>query len=335
MTNTSDKIRPKLIVITPVRNEAWVLEAFLTHCSSWADRIIIADQHSTDGSREIAARFPKVILIDNPSKEMNMAAARLLLFQEVDRIEGDKIVFTLDADEFLQTGFTETVGWNTIIHSTPNTIFCFRWLNIIGDFFHEIREQPTLQTPYEWGCHFDSKENLAELYFEAEKNIIHESRIPCTTTARYVNIDDIRFVHLNGLNTARNQNKLALYQIASILRGANSVSIYRTNHSIPKKYPIANEIPLTDATGNDIKPLVHTSDHGQHYIDEIVSILQREGFRKFKKLCIWDNPDLRAAGVNYRPPILIRMVHRYLHATQPRYDSLVIKAIDKALSLFF
>ena len=62
--------KPQLIVITPVRNEAWVLEAFLTHCSSWADHIIIADQHSTDGSREIAQQFPKVTLIDNPTDEI-------------------------------------------------------------------------------------------------------------------------------------------------------------------------------------------------------------------------------------------------------------------------
>ena len=48
--------RPTMIVITPVRNEAWVLDAFLTCTSSWADYIILADQHSDDGTREIAAK---------------------------------------------------------------------------------------------------------------------------------------------------------------------------------------------------------------------------------------------------------------------------------------
>lgn len=192
---------PQLIVITPVRNEAWVLEAFLTHCSSWADHIIIADQHSTDGSREIALRFPKVTLIDNPGKEMNMAAARLLLFQEVDRIEGDKIVFTLNADEFLQDGFTETKGWNTIIHSHSNTIFCFRWLNISGDFHHV---QPTQTMPYAWGCHFDPEERLAEQYSKTEYNIVHESQLPCTATAGYINIDDIQFMIIRVFAVEKN-----------------------------------------------------------------------------------------------------------------------------------
>lgn len=71
-----------IIVITPVRNEAWVLDAYLTCTSSWADYIILADQHSTDGSREIATKYEKVILVDNDLPEMNQAAARLLVRQE-------------------------------------------------------------------------------------------------------------------------------------------------------------------------------------------------------------------------------------------------------------
>lgn len=76
----SKSIKPALVVVTPVRNEAWVLDAFLTCVSSWADYIVVADQHSTDGSREIAAKYEKVILVDNDAAEMNQAAARLLLF---------------------------------------------------------------------------------------------------------------------------------------------------------------------------------------------------------------------------------------------------------------
>ena len=44
--------KPKLIVITPVKNESWILEKFLTFTSLWADYIIIADQNSTDNSIE-------------------------------------------------------------------------------------------------------------------------------------------------------------------------------------------------------------------------------------------------------------------------------------------
>ena len=52
---------PIHIVMTPVRNEAWVLRAFLETTSLWADYIIIADQMSTDDSREMAKEYPKVM----------------------------------------------------------------------------------------------------------------------------------------------------------------------------------------------------------------------------------------------------------------------------------
>ncbi len=45
--------KPVLICLTPIRNEAWILERFLQCASLWADYIIIGDQNSDDGSREI------------------------------------------------------------------------------------------------------------------------------------------------------------------------------------------------------------------------------------------------------------------------------------------
>ena len=60
-----------IICLTPVRNEAWILDKFLQCTSLWADYIILADQMSTDGSREIALKYPKVILVDNNSATFN------------------------------------------------------------------------------------------------------------------------------------------------------------------------------------------------------------------------------------------------------------------------
>ena len=64
---------PQIVVLTQVRNDAWVLRAFLEATSLWADYIIIVDRMSTDGSREIAQDYPKVILIDDHRKEMETA----------------------------------------------------------------------------------------------------------------------------------------------------------------------------------------------------------------------------------------------------------------------
>ena len=123
-------MEPLKVVLTPVRNEAWVLRAFLEATSLWADYIIIADQMSTDGSREIAKEYPKVILIDNNRKEMHMAATRRLLFEEAKKIEGEKLLFALDADEFLSGDFVNTEDWKKILKSKPDDSFCWRWMNL-------------------------------------------------------------------------------------------------------------------------------------------------------------------------------------------------------------
>src|SRR5437773_12541499 len=60
----SDPVR--VVVVTPVRNEAWILERFLSVTSRFADHIIVADQRSSDDSRAICSRYGKVTVIDNP-----------------------------------------------------------------------------------------------------------------------------------------------------------------------------------------------------------------------------------------------------------------------------
>ena len=45
VTNLPSKTtRPKVICVTPVRNEAWIIEPFLRAAELWADHIILADQ---------------------------------------------------------------------------------------------------------------------------------------------------------------------------------------------------------------------------------------------------------------------------------------------------
>src|SRR3954453_20585511 len=86
------------IVVTPVRNEAWILDRFLSCVSLWADHIIVADQGSADGSREIARRHSKVTLIDNPGSYDEGARQRLLL-DAARSFEGRRVIFAFDADE--------------------------------------------------------------------------------------------------------------------------------------------------------------------------------------------------------------------------------------------
>lgn len=331
-------VQPTIIVITPVRNEAWVLDAFLTCTSSWADYIILADQHSTDGSREIAAKYEKVILVDNDAAEMNQAAARFLLFQEVDKIAGDKIVFALDADEFLSEGFENTEGWKRIVNSQPNELFCFKWLNLYGDYSHALPDIGFM----EWACHFEPSMSIAEEYGRCESRAVHEMRVPCLSTdrARYVEIDGIRFVHLAFLNQIRTRNKQDFYQVSTLAKLAerkSAVTMFRNYHRTQSMANLLeNEVVLycKDKQGYSAKELVRNDDVGQYYLDEMLAIFKRENLGRFLKLDIWDNPYLKAAGINPKLPLRVKLLHWYLRKTQNAADKKAVKFVDKILKRF-
>ena len=85
------------MVLTPIRNEAWILDRFLAVTSPLADHIILADQGSTDGSRAIAARYSNVVLIDNDDPGFDEARRqRLLLERARQLVPGPKVLLALD-----------------------------------------------------------------------------------------------------------------------------------------------------------------------------------------------------------------------------------------------
>lgn len=192
------KNKPLLIVLTPVRNEAWILHAFLKATSLWADYIIIADQMSTDGSRDIYPQYEKVIVIDNPREEMHQARTRKLLFDAAMKINGNKILFTLDADDFLSGDFVNTNSWKTILNSQIGDTFCFRWMNVQPDLY-----KYTSHETFYWAVHI--KDNLDG---EFPDNYIHEWRLPWPNHVNneYI-IDDVSFLHFARVNVQRQINK--------------------------------------------------------------------------------------------------------------------------------
>jgi hypothetical protein len=59
---------PKVICLTPVRNESWIIKPFLAASKMWADHVIVADQGSTDGTLELLQSTREVETIINAAK---------------------------------------------------------------------------------------------------------------------------------------------------------------------------------------------------------------------------------------------------------------------------
>ena len=331
-------VQPTIIVITPVRNEAWVIDAFLTCTSSWADYIILADHHSEDGTREIAKKYEKVILIDNPTFEWYESECRTRLLEEACKIPGDKIIFALDADEFLSEGFETTESWKRIVNSNENEIFCFNWLNLYDNF--KTAEYTTMH--FEWAAHFDASIDVVEEYKKRESHAVHCARVPCLETdrSRYVNVDDFWVVHLAKLNHERIRQKNDFYQVTCVDKNKEEANpfIYRSySKYYPDKLVYLDEPAKLCCKGNDkdYSFLVQTSDYGKHYVDEMVRVFEREGTEKFAKLCIWDNPYLKAAGFNTKLPLKYKLLHWYLRKTRGGAGKKMVKCFDKVLKRLY
>lgn len=327
---------PLLVVLTPVRNEAWILRAFLEATSLWADWIIVADQKSTDGSREIARSFSKVILVENDREEMHMAATRRLLFEESKKIVGDKIIFTLDADEFLSGDFVNTEDWQKILHSEPNDAFCWRWMNLSKNNPDEYSSH----VHYYWAVH-ESEELWTG---EFPDKFIHEWRLPWPPNAKSFNLDGFCSIHFARVNQLRQWNKERFYQVSTFARqsSSNPIRLSRYYHAEEhlEYYPVPKDAySYYLRNGVDIWSLVDLKDEGQYYTDAILSYFRLQGIERFAVLDIWDPKWMDNNGIKDPRNGIQRALHKYLSFTckisRKRGRSLFIRAIDKLLSIVF
>src|SRR3954452_11820572 len=95
----------KIIALMPVRNEAWVLQHSLACLSAFCDIILVNDQDSDDGSRDICRQFPKVELIES-GERLVCEQARWQLLDAARGYDGNNLLWCTDADELMPPDLT-------------------------------------------------------------------------------------------------------------------------------------------------------------------------------------------------------------------------------------
>jgi len=321
---------PLLICMTPIRNEAWVLQAFLKATSVWADYIIIADQQSTDGSREIALTFPKVILLDNNNSEFNESERQKILIDRARQIEGDKILFGLDADEVFSANFIETNDWNNILKSKPGDVYWFRWANICSDQLNFWSPE----TYYPWMFHDDGKEPHGNYV----RNI-HSMRIPYPIEEKqmfYVN--DFKVLHLAYLNPYRVDSKNRFYKFVDWEMNRRSVvSLSRTYAKIKqeKQYKelTSNYIYLKPQFEFNLFDNVEIVSDRFWFDEFIYNRIKKYPLKNIKRLDIWDQEFLLKYNINDPRTIVDKIIHLYLNKSNGISNTLIIRSIDRILKL--
>lgn len=325
--------RPTIICLTPVKNEAWLLERFLKCSSLWADYIIIADQNSDDGSREIAKSFEKVILIENNSLEYSESERQKLLIEAARKISGPRLLIALDADEFLTANFMESPEWLTILNAPIGTILRFQWVNVRPDMV-------TYWTPpieFSWGFLDDGSQHVGTK--------IHSPRIPIPQNSTSIILRDIKVLHYQYTDWERMKSKHRWYQCWERINNPNqrAIDIYRQYHhmfDIPAEE--IHVIPNEWRSGYEAKGIDMTSIYqpGKFRWDaEVVELIIQHGPLLFKREAIWDVDWLVLSGKTSSKLLedprsdLDKYIHRWLEKTQSSQDRFTVKFITKILRL--
>lgn len=306
---------PKVVCLTPVKNEAWILDRFIQCASLWADHIIIADQQSDDGSREIAQKYSKVILIENLSSTFNEPERQKILIDEARKISGHLVLLALDADEFLTANMLASPEWKTVLESDPGTVIQLQWINLLPDIRHcWIPKQPRA---------FGLVDNGSSLH-KGKK--IHSPRLPHPEISSTLTLKEIKVLHYQYTDWLRMQSKHRWYQMWERINDPNksAISVYRQYHHMyataDQEFSIAQDEWFRRYVDSGID-MTSTYQPASYWWDaEAIALLEKYTPQHFRSLDIWSLPWVVGAANNHliEDPRsgLERLVHFWLKKSQ-------------------
>ena len=273
------------IVLTPVKNEEWILEKFLLATSLFADSIIIADQNSTDRSREICSKFPKVKLISNVNKEYNESERQVLLIETARAMfpNEERIFFALDADEIISADSLTAKGWDIIADAPTGTVFRFEKPTLFFDISKTIRYYDG------WPLAFKDDGTLHEA------QIIHSTRIPIPKNAPQILIKDIKFLHLcfvrQNIQFSKNRFYCAIENVNQVRSLRNRQRMY--NKYTPMDYANEGVLEATqerwfeyyDKSGIELRKFEQANYYWMDF--EVLKMFNKYGTNRFFNDSIW------------------------------------------------
>ncbi|MDI6739194.1 MAG: glycosyltransferase family 2 protein [Candidatus Edwardsbacteria bacterium] len=326
-------VRPAVICLAPARNETWIIERFLACASLWADRIIIADQGSTDGTADTARGFPKVTVLDNPDDSLYNEHARMtLLIDEARKEPGPRILAQLDADEMLSSDVLNSDGWMQMLNSAPGTTVSLPWVNL----------KPDLSTY--WRAPIDKGVFYHDDGRPYQGGLQHGDRLPRNPDRPSLALERGAVLHYQYTDWERMKSKHRWYECLEHLRDPkrSAVDLYRQYHHMDAV--AAEQIrPVEPAwfaayetAGIDMRTV--KKEDVYWYDREVLDWFGKHGAAHFAKQAIWDVDWSAIAQKAGRPGVFNdprnlfhKAAHCWLKATQKRTYHPVVKFGDRFL----
>ncbi len=275
----------------PVRNEDWVIEHSLACLSAFCDVILVSDQDSDDGSREICRRFPKVVLLES-SQRLVCEQARWQLIDAARDYEGSNLLWCTDADELVSPALATQFVNAQLGNVEPGTI-------VECSYYHlwnrpdRYRTEGANYAPYwkEVGLRDDRRMD----YSRVRRLPLHEARVPIEGAVARVRAENLPVLHLQWLLAERNQMKQAWYRCREWLDGEKSAASINAFYSVtlPNAAVPTDDVPsawIADVTMPDL-----SIDHIPSWQErEVRGWFDERSPAFFEPLEIWHIPSLRA-----------------------------------------
>jgi glycosyltransferase involved in cell wall biosynthesis len=273
----------QIVVVTPVRNEASILDRFLSVTSQFADVIIVADQGSTDGSRSIYPRYPKVVVIENPCVGFNEDERQVLLLAEArKRVPGRRLILALDADELLAADAVSKRGWQTALDAPAGTVVCFEKLDVLSP------PDQCIRYPRTWAHGYvdDGAEHAPEP--------IHSTRVPTPVGAPHLNLWDVKILHFALRQPDVRLAKMRLYSVIEATKRTARLHNRRRAYAADRNFVAENTVsPVCpewiagwERIGIDMQSTVSERYYWQDF--EVLRYFARYGTRKYWFDDIWN-----------------------------------------------
>ena len=340
--STNTVYSPLLICISRTRNYGWITRAFLEGNSRWADYIIITDQMSTDGTREMCAEYENVILIDDYDmsfKENSGFKMAFLRGREIAKGR-DAIYFAMDIDEVMPANWRQTKDGKKILQSEPGDMFSIAWANIQPNnrTYHDEREMG----PGKYTVFHDNGMDWQKCTRE-----LHTPHLPYSSwDIEPYAVKDFPILHFGWYHPRFNKYKAVYHQCLDVhLRRSKSPVALMRNY-IPAKATRLSKLlnHKVQYTGYnkvidqqwlfsdfDLFRMIDMSTQPMFimYIQELIS---QDGIKRYGCLDVWDEDLMSKLGVSKDPrPLKWRIIHRYLRASQPYKQTFFVRAMDKLL----
>lgn len=204
----------KKILVMPVKNEEWIIEKTLSCASLWADHIIVADQNSTDNTREICAMFPKVKIIENKA-EFHSSNVRKILLDAAREFDGFNAIFSFDADE-VPTSHIFSFELDKVLKAlAPGTAIEMQWLNLWRSC-DKYRDDASVWSN-SWK-QFGFIDNRVMQYDNLNVINDHTSRVPSEATKNNSRLQFPKVLHYQFVDFERVMSKQAYNRIIEFVQ---------------------------------------------------------------------------------------------------------------------